>query len=178
LEFRYWEACTILRRASSTDTIDPYYALPTRDIQPESGIFLPAVIFLPNFLSSQFSTNAAFGTGMILSSTSLGDIDGNGDLNLIVTGWDGGVPNAAPPSGPSGLVGSASGGSWLLRWNKVANDDHSTANLIRYQVAIATQLVGTAHGLQLKMKLNKLWDNLAISDFWSAFCGRTKQWRV
>jgi len=47
------------------------------------------IIILPGFVWADFGTRTNIGTGVDLSSIALGDIDNDGDLDLIVTGYDG-----------------------------------------------------------------------------------------
>ncbi len=97
-----------------------------------------------------FSTNAAFGTGVGVSSIALGDIDNDtkNDLDLIVTGYDGStnrlmryrnLENDANglPSTPTGMSATNIGDYWRFRWNE-STDTPTPANLIRYKVAYGT----------------------------------------
>ena len=86
------------------------------------------------------------------SSIALGDIDADGDLDLIVTGWDGSsyrldkytntvsTPNS-PPDAPTSLNAVDSAGYWQFGWSS-AYDDHTSQNLMRYKIAIGTNSSG------------------------------------
>ena len=45
------------------------------------------------------------------------------------------------PGAPTGLTAQTNGGKWTLRWT-APSDDHTAAALLRYQVAVATQIGG------------------------------------
>ncbi|MDD3626185.1 MAG: FG-GAP-like repeat-containing protein [bacterium] len=85
--------------------------------------------------------------GVMGSSIALGDIDGDNDLDLILTGENAtyyakiyrserSVSNLKP-SVPDNLTASNNGGFWKLSWN-VPSDDHTGTNLMRYKVIIST----------------------------------------
>ncbi|MCK4643547.1 VCBS repeat-containing protein, partial [bacterium] len=87
-------------------------------------------------------------TDIYAGSTSLGDIDNDGDLDLILTGAsDSGriaeiyrnntlIINATP-SPPSNLAAIDESGHWKLSWD-VPADDLTSAALLRYHIAIGT----------------------------------------
>jgi len=83
-------------------------------------------------------------------STSLGDIDSDGDLDLILTGQGSGLSdwNARiyqntevtinmPPSAPTGPTAVDNGGFWRFTWN-LPIEDNTPPGMIRYQIAIGT----------------------------------------
>lgn len=88
--------------------------------------------------------------GVYLSSISAGDIDNDGDSDLIILGANQSnkqilmtlkntctIPNSPPPS-PNGLNVENVNGFWKLKWSPVTGDDHTAAIMMRYNVAYGT----------------------------------------
>lgn len=103
--------------------------------------------------SGTFSSPTTFGVRVEDSSIALGDIDNDGDLDLIVSGNDGSVYRLdkyrniistanIPPPVPTRLVSTNTNGKWMFKWELMSMDDHTSANLIRYKIAIGTNISG------------------------------------
>jgi len=89
--------------------------------------------------------------GVVGSSAALGDIENDGDLDLIISGNQ--IPGNffsiiyrnnetrlnSPPSVPSRLQVSDNNGFWRFTWD-IPTDDHSSQKMLRYQIAIGTAL--------------------------------------
>ncbi|MDD3627389.1 MAG: FG-GAP-like repeat-containing protein [bacterium] len=107
-----------------------------------------STIYQNNGTGSFTEINSGSLTGVCTSSISLGDIDNDGDLDLILTGFIG--PDSVSkiyqnneliknnvPSIPENLSTMDNSGFWRLSWS-ASNDDHTNSNLIRYKIAIST----------------------------------------
>ena len=86
--------------------------------------------------------------GVAWSSIAFGDIDNDGDLDIALTGWDGvnsrfiiyqnnEATTNNPPAVPTGMSSTNVGGYWRLSWDQ-SSDDHTAADVLRYQIAIGT----------------------------------------
>ncbi|MDD3626880.1 MAG: T9SS type A sorting domain-containing protein, partial [bacterium] len=92
-------------------------------------------------------------TEVVSSSIGFGDIDNDGDLDLILTGYTGSeriskiyqnkeITSNLPPDIPGNLTSTDIGGYWNLSWD-IPADDYTSADMIQYWVAISTCISGT-----------------------------------
>ncbi len=114
-------------------------------------LFSIALIF--NNASANFSVPTNIGTGVAWSFIAFGDIDGDGHLDLIVTGIDTNntyrldkytntcATTNKSPDAPTPLNAIDSAGYWKFNWSP-AYDDHTTTSLMRYKIAIGTDSSG------------------------------------
>ena len=97
--------------------------------------------------SGNFAGPESFDTHIAYSSIALGDLNSDGNLDLVISGATftfvinkymniGGIIND-PPSVPMGMASENVNGKWRLKWDK-STDDHTDQNMLRYQIAIGT----------------------------------------
>ena len=116
--------------------------------------WLFSIVLIFNSLFADFTGPTNIGTGVVHSSIAFGDIDNDGDLDLIVSGMDSSGNHRLdkyintnstknnPPNAPTIINAIDSGGYWRFYWAS-ASDDHTLPILMRYKIAISTNSSGT-----------------------------------
>jgi len=99
--------------------------------------------------TGNFTKYTNWGTEVYWSSIALGDINNDGDLDLIVSGIKTNLNYRLdmyrnletnennPPDIPTGMTTIDVAGYWRFKWNP-SSDDHTKTNMLRYKVAYGT----------------------------------------
>ncbi|MBN1898485.1 MAG: VCBS repeat-containing protein [Spirochaetes bacterium] len=112
----------------------------------------PHFILYTNNGYGSFNTNRILNPSVWRGSVSFGDMDSDGDLDLIMMGGNGGSryfkvykntnsKTNYKPTIPTGMNVEGINGYWRFKWNPSV-DDHTSQNILQYKIAIGISQSG------------------------------------